>query len=320
MDVKGLSELIVKGHKITAREAAALPAAGLDELLDGAGRIRKAFKGNEVTLCSIVNAKSGACSEDCRYCAQSGRHKTGARLYPLLEEGELEAAAGRAEADGAACFGIVTSGRGMSPRELGRIEGFIASRTGKGARISCSLGELSPEDLRKLKAAGMRRYHHNLETAESFFPKICTTHTYTDRVRTVKAAKEAGLEVCCGGIIGLGESFAQRIELAFALRELGVDSVPINILNPIPGTPLAGARRLGPEEILRTIAVFRFILPDRDISVCGGRETNLGASQAMIFRAGANGMMVGGYLTTPGRPVEEDLRMIKELGLEARKS
>jgi biotin synthase len=316
MDVRKLAEKITGGHKITFNEAEALLDVKLDEILPAAEGIRRHFKGDKVRLCSIVNARSGACSEDCRFCAQSGRHKTNSQLYPLLGGEELETALARAGGDKASCFGVVTSGRGMTGRELEKVAEFVAGNANKTLRLSCSLGELKPEDLKKLKAAGMKRYHHNIETAESFFPNICTTHTFADRVRTVKAAKAAGLEVCCGGIIGLGESPKQRLEFAFTLRELNVDSVPVNILNPIPGTPLENRPRMKPEEILSTIAVFRFILPDKDISVCGGREANLGNMQNMIFRAGANGMMVGGYLTTPGRSVEEDLKMIKELGLE----
>lgn len=286
----------------------------------GAEAIARSFKGAKVSFCSIVNAKSGACSENCRFCAQSAHNNTKVDKYALLDDRRLSAALDRAVRDGASCFGIVTSGRKLTGSDIDRIASFVSKNRNRGVRISVSLGEISFEDMKKLKRAGVQRFHHNLETAESHFPKICTTHSYRDRIRTVLNAKKAGLEVCCGGIIGLGESPEQRLELAFTLRRLGVDSVPVNILNPVKGTPMWKRQRLPVRDALRTIALFRFILPGKDISVCGGREANLGKFQSWIFSAGASGMMVGGYLTTPGRPVSEDKRMVKRLGLKIRRN
>jgi biotin synthase len=316
MDVGKLASKVIEGYEVSFEETSELLSADWNGVLAGANGLRRHFKGDAVRLCSIVNARSGACSEDCAYCAQSGRHGGKTDIYPLIPEEELVSALERAARDGASCFGVVTSGRGMSGGELDRVSEFISNNKGGSVRLSCSLGELGPEALKRLKESGVRRYHHNIETAGSFFPNICSTHTFADRMRTVKNAKQAGLEVCCGGIIGLGETPRQRLELAFTLRELGVDSIPVNILNPIPGTPLENQERLSPAEILRTLAIFRFILPDKDISVCGGRETNLRDMQSWIFYAGANGMMVGSYLTTQGRPVEQDRQMIKDLGLK----
>lgn len=319
MNLTKLTERILKGYRITPTEARLLLKANLSELMFCAEIIARHFKSDKIGFCSIVNAKSGACSENCRFCAQSAYNKTKVNTYPMLNVRQLDTALSRAVKDGASCFGIVTSGRTLTDEDINRICSFAAKHRKKSIRISASLGEMSKANLLKLRKAGIGRYHHNLETAESFFGSICTTHTFRDKVRTVKNAKSAGLEVCCGGIIGLGETPAQRLELALALRKLDVDSVPINILNPVPGTPLGKRRLTPPSDILRTIAVFRFILPKKDISVCGGREINLGAYQSWIFSAGASGMMVGGYLTTPGRAVSQDKKMVKELGLRIRR-
>jgi biotin synthase len=307
---------VLKNKKISIKEAGKLIKADIYELLHYANKIRAHFKGNKVKLCSVVNAKSGLCSENCKFCAQSAFSKSGVKTYPLIETKELKDAFKKAVSSKAGCFGVVTSGYGLSSKEVDRLCGFYSKNKAKNVKLSASLGILSRSDLVKLKASGVSRFHHNLETAESFFKNICTTHDYKVRLQTVKNAKKEGLEVCSGGIFGLGESFNQRLELAFTLRELDVDSVPLNFLNPIKGTPFENIKRIEPLEALRTIALFRFVLPDKDISVCGGREVNIKDLQSYIFYAGANGMMIGGYLTTQGRPVEQDLRMIKDLGLE----
>jgi biotin synthase len=268
-------------------------------------------------LCSIINAKSGRCPENCSFCAQSAHHETDAPVFPLLGPEALLEGARRAAAEGASCYGIVTSGTsiGKGPELDAICQALRLIRRETTISPSCSLGIMDEETARVLKAAGMETYHHNLETSRSFFPSICTTHDYEDDVQTVRAAKRAGLTVCSGGLFGLGETLAQRLELAFTLKELSVDSVPLNFLNPVAGTPLEGADHLTPLECLKTIALYRFILPASRITVCGGREHNLRDLQSWIFHAGASGAMVGNYLTTSGRQVEKDLQMIVDLGL-----
>jgi biotin synthase len=309
-----LAEEVISGYRISRQEAEALFEAETITLFTGADRIRERFKGKKVNLCRIINAKSGSCSENCSFCAQSINHKTRIEKYPLVSSAEITAAVKEAVENHAGCFGIVTSGNSMPESEIDKICASVEQLKGSGIKISASIGKLDIARLTKLKKAGLKRFHHNIETAESFFPNICTSHTYADRIATAKAAKQAGLELCCGGLFGLGETRAQRVEFGFALKELDADSVPLNFLNPVEGTPLAGQKPLSPEEILKSIAVMRYILPEKDISVCGGREVNLCDLQSWIFFAGANGMMTGNYLTTSGRGARQDLKMIEDLG------
>lgn len=303
-----------------ALEIISSPDEKLFELLAVANRLRRHFHGNKVKLCGIVNAKSGKCSENCSFCAQSAHHKTDCKVYPLLSDKEMVSAAKRAEKQaGATCFSIVTSGKSIHTKpELSAIGKAVKSILKETKMDRCvSLGILSKEQILELKRSGLKRLHHNLETAESFFGQMCTTHAYQDRVKTVRLAKECGLEVCSGGIFGLGETPAQRVELAFALKKLGVDSVPINILHPVPGTPAAKKHKtMSPLEVLKLVATYRFILPTQDIGVFGGREESLGSLQPLMFIAGANVTLVGNYLTTKGQSPEKDLQMIKELGLK----
>jgi len=283
-----------------------------------ANDLRKKHFGNKVELCSIINAKSGNCKENCKFCAQSAHYKGNALVYPLVATDKMLNAAKNAAVHKAHGFGIVTSGDCIDgTKELPQICDAIRSIKEQGIiNPDASLGRLTRDMARKLKEAGLVRYHHNLETSRNFFPKICTTHSYEDRIQTIKIAKETGFEVCCGGLFGLGETVEDRIDFAFTLKELDVDSVPLNFLIPIPGTPLENIKPLSTDEILMTVAIFRVILPDKHIKVCGGRELNLKERQKDIFSAGASGMMVGGYLTQGGNPPEEDLKMLKELGLE----
>lgn len=307
---------VINGYRIKPEEVLAFYGLPLEEILDCAEKIRRAFKDNEIKLCSIVNAKSGECSEDCRFCSQSARSRVVIEKYPLVDLPFIQESFQKAKTNRASCFGIVTSGRSLSDNEIDRISSMVQKLRGGDMGLSVSLGELNERALRKLKKAGIKKIHCNIETAESYFPSICTTHTYRDKVSFIALAKSLGFEICCGVLFGLGENYLQRMEAAFALRELGVDSVPMNFFNPIEGTELANEKPLEVDEILRTIALFRFVLPNKDIRVCGGRETNLGDSQNMIFKAGANGMMVGGYLTTAGREVEKDHKMIFSIGLK----
>lgn len=313
-----LQEKVEREEPLDRREALSVLEASQGQLpavFEAATRARRRVFGDGVTLCSIVNARSGACGEDCVFCAQSVHHGTGTKTYPLISSGTIDKAYRDASRLPIMHFGVVTSGRSLGSAERARVCEAIERNEGCGAAWCASLGESDEAALAQLKAAGLSRYHHNLETAESYFPSICTTHTYADRARTVRAAKRAGLEVCSGGIFGLGETREQRVELAFALRELDVDSVPLNFLVPIPGTPTADARPLSEAEILKTIAMFRFVCRRAQIKVCAGREAHLGANQKMIFAAGATGMMTGGYLTVSGATVEEDLAMIEEAGM-----
>ena len=319
--IAALADRIVAGGVITESESLALTTvAGPDLffLFAEANRIRERFLGSGIFLCSIINAKSGRCPENCSFCAQSAHHVTDAPIYPLVDEERMVACAREAETAGSSCYGIITSGTGIARgEELERILRAIRRiRAETAISPSCSLGIIDRETALLLKEAGMETYHHNLETARSFFPHVCTTHDYQKDVDTVRVVKESGLKVCCGGIFGLGESATQRVELALTLRELEVDSVPLNFLNPIPGTRLEGANHITPLECLRTIALFRLILPTAKISVCGGRDKNLRDLQSWIFMAGASGAMVGNYLTTAGRPVEQDWQMLKDLELK----
>lgn len=311
---------VLAGGVLEAEEAEKLAgAAGADRylLFAEAARIRDTFVGTTVHLCSIINAKSGRCAENCAFCAQSAHHSTGVEVYPLVDEDEIVRCAALAEQNGAGCYGIVTSGTRINKdEELDRVCRAVSRiKAETGISPSCSLGIMDETTALRLKNSGMETYHHNLETSRSFFPRICTTHDYEDDVATIRAAKAVGLRVCCGGIFGLGESFAQRIEMALTLRELNVDSVPLNFLNPVAGTRLEAADNLTPLECLTIIAIYRFLLPGKRLSICGGREKNLRELQSWMFLAGANGTMTGNYLTTPGRPPELDRQMLKDLEL-----
>ncbi|MGA8573946.1 MAG: biotin synthase BioB [Desulfobaccales bacterium] len=291
---------------------------GLWGRLGESAQIRERYFGRRVSFCVILNAKSGACSEDCAFCSQSGRVKGGTPHYPLLARKKLVAAAKAAAAAGASRFSIVTAGRGLiTPREQQAvIEAVAAIRQEAPIQVCASLGIVGRDFLRDLKAAGLYRYHHNLETAASHFPRICSTHTYGERVATIEAAKAAGLSVCAGGILGLGESVAQRWELAQALKDLEVDAIPLNFLHPLPGTALADRPRLAPLTALQAVVAFRLAFPERSLIICGGRQVTLGSLSPLIFAAGADSLMTGDYLTTRGRLPEEDRQVLADLGLE----
>jgi biotin synthase len=286
-------------------------------LFYGACQLRDHYHGREIGLCAIVNAKSGRCPEDCAFCAQSAHHQTEIEAYPLMGPDEILIKAQEAKAMGARRFAIVTSGKALSAKELAKAVQAIRLIKEEAGLIPCaSLGMLTKEAALRLKEAGLNRFHHNLETAYSFFPSICTTHAYEEDLDTLRRAKEAGLQVCSGGIFGLGESPEQRLELAYTLKEMEVDSVALNFLDPIAGTPLESSQALAPLEHLRFVALFRFILPDKDIRICGGREYGLRDLHPLVFWAGASGIMIGNYLTTMGRDHQADVQMIRDLGLE----
>jgi len=319
-----LGRRVLAGEPIDREEATWLfsleGSTDILELLAWANRIREQHKGNRVHLCSIVNVKAGGCSEDCKFCAQSALYRTASPRHGFIDREPVLEAAAEAHRHGVTGLGIVAAWKGLEegPRldeVCERIRDL--ARTGQ-VRPDASLGIIRSQGVAdRLREAGLECYNHNLETSRRYFPQQCATHTYDDRVQTMRFLREAGIRICSGGIIGLGETREDRCELAFALREAGADLVPINILNPIPGTPYERNVPLPPLEILKTIACFRFILPRQEIMIAGGRTVNLRDLQCMVFVAGASALMVGNYLTTPNQPVEKDLQMLKDLGLDA---
>ena len=301
---------------VSFEEAKSLVKQNPGELIKIADYLRRKHKGNTIFTCAIINAKSGACTEDCAFCAQSIHHKTKIEIYPLIPKDRILKMAENMKKGGATRFSIVTSGYKLRSKEIESIANIIRLINEKvEIKVCASLGMLDDGTARILKDAGLSRYHHNLETAKSFFSNICTTHAYEEDIETLRVAKSIGLKVCSGGIMGLGETWEHRIELAFTLKELNVDSIPINFLNPIPGTRLQDMLLLPPTEALKAIAIFRIINPEKDITICGGREKVLKEYQSKIFSAGANGVMIGNYLTTKGRDIKEDMEMIEKLGL-----
>jgi biotin synthase len=310
---------VLDGKAIDHEQARALGAtqgADLWRLFAAASAIREQFRGTSVDICSIVNAKSGACSEDCAYCAQSAHHRTTAQVYPLISVDRMAEAARSAKANGAKRFCIVTSGRGIDSRDdLAAIAQGIRLVRDAGLSPCATLGTLDRDQLAFLRDAGLERYHHNIETSRDHFSRICTTHTFDERIEVLQNALSLGLSACSGGILGMGETVEDRISMAFELRDLAVDSVPVNFLMPIPGTPLGETRPIPPLEALQAIALFRFILPTKEIRVCGGRGTTLRSLHPLIFAAGSDGFMIGNYLTKAGLAPSEDLTMLADLGL-----
>jgi biotin synthase len=285
-------------------------------LLFAATEVRNHFKKNTVKTCSIVNAKSGRCGEDCSFCAQSAHYTTDLPTYPLMSPDEILLCAKKEEKHSKR-FGIVTAGKGLEKDEVGSVQKTISGFEDENLKqIPCaSLGILTEEDFSALKEKGLVRYHHNLETSKNYYSKICTTHSYDDRVKTINAAKNAGLEICVGGILGLGESLSDRIDLLYEIKEFDPDSVPLNFLVPIKGTPLENNQQISMWEAVKVIALARFIMPDKDIKLGAGRLEVFKDAQHIVFLAGANGMIVGDLLTIKGRTPEDDLAVIDDLGL-----
>jgi biotin synthase len=319
LDPVSLGRRVIAGGELTrgeARELLALTGEAVYDLFYAAHKVRRHFHGNRVTFCSILPTKFGNCSEDCKFCAQSGHYDTGVTAHPMMSGAETAAACQSARDNGASAFGIVNSGRGPTKREWPKVmEAVKAMKEVDGICHCATLGKLDEEQARDLKAAGVRRINHNLETSKEFFPQIVSTHGWQERVDTVRLAQKAGLEACCGCIFGMGEGIDDRVSVAFSLKELNPHVVPLNFLFPIPGTPLAGVPRLRPMEILQIIAVMRLVLPRQDLKVAGGREKNLRDLQSWIFYVGATSGLIGNYLATYGRPNGEDLQMIEDLEL-----
>ena len=286
------------------------------ELYRAADDLREQLHKKSLDLCSIVNAKSGKCSEDCKFCAQSAHYDVDVVSYDVVDIVQAVELAKENEQYGVQRFSLVTAGKTVSERQLEEFR-VIYEKLHEETHLSfcASMGLLTPEKALKLKEMGVARYHCNLETSRSYFGSVCTTHTWHEKVATIKIARDAGLEVCSGGIIGMGESLAQRLEMAFELRELGILSIPLNILTPIKDTPFGHLQPLSVGEVLTCVAMFRLINPQAVIRLAGGRNL-LGSEQNKCFTAGANGAIVGNYLTTVGNTLSEDIAMFRALGFD----
>jgi biotin synthase len=318
--IKELKHRVLAGGDITRDEALRLSSikdpATLDLLLNAAHEITVKFRPPQPDLCSLVNAKSYLCSEDCGFCSQSSHYETGVNRYPLMSPEKILEEAKKSEANGVQSFCVVTSGETLNHAEFEQVLATFRLLSEKTRlRLDGSLGNLTAEQIRKLREAGMRRFNHNLQCSREFYPEIVSTHTYDERKETLKSLAKNGVEVCSGGILGMGETEKDRINLAFELKPFGPHCLPVNILNPRPGTPLEGRQAIAPEEIVKTVAIYRFIHPKANIKLAGGRERNLGVYfQEKALRGGANGFVVGGYLTTAGNPLREDLDMLRYAG------
>lgn len=316
--VRELKDRVLAGGSITREEAIRLYDENLDELKAAATEIRVKFCGSRFDMCTIINGKSGKCSENCKFCSQSAHHNTCAEVYPLLSADVILEDAKRVDKQGVLRYSIVTSGRKLSDIEVDLMCDAVRKiKAETNLSVCVSFGLLNKEQFVKLKEAGVSRVHNNLETSEEFFSSICTTHKYEDKINSIMAAREAGLDVCSGGIFGLGETKFDRISMAFKAKELGVKSIPMNMLNPIPGTPLENNKRLTSEDMQRIIATFRFILPDGDLRLAGGRGL-MDDKGFGCFEASSNAAITGDMLTTAGITVETDKEMLSALGYEVR--
>ncbi len=320
--IRSLGIRVLEGGRLSREEGLFLlnleSSADIFDLMSWANRIREHFKGNQVHLCSIVNAKAGGCSENCKFCSQSAFYQTGSPRYGFVDpEPALEAAA-EAGRNNVTALGLVAAWKGLNEGPmLDEVCDRVRELKAQGnVRVDVSLGIIKNENVaRRLRDAGVECYGHNLESSRRFFPEHCSTHSFEDRLETIRLLKQAGIRICSGGIIGMGETREDRCDLALELREVGASVVPINFLNPIEGTPFEKLPPVPPLEALKTIACFRFLLPRQEIMVAGGRTKNLRDLQSLVFAAGASALMVGNYLTTLNRPVEEDLQMIADLRL-----
>lgn len=314
---RAVAQAIAEGHSLTFAEAAVLADAPLSELQEGANFLRRKFLGDKSNLCSIINARSGLCPEDCRYCAQSVHYKTACSVHPLVSGEEALALAKENENAGAKRFSLVTSGRCLSNEDFAAVLDIIRLlKRETGLAVCASLGFLTTPRANALFEAGLSFYHHNLESSREFFAKTCTTHTFEDRVKTVKLARTAGLKVCCGGIFGLGESRQDRLSMAFSIRDLGAESVPLNVLNPIPGTPLENVTPVRTDEVLRCMALYRFILPGVSIRFAGGRELLGGDGIVSALNGGVDSAISGDMLTTSGAKIRSDLELFAKCGCD----
>jgi biotin synthase len=323
MDFEKLADKSLQGLILEREEMHAVlgaPDEEIPELIDAAFKVRHHYFGKKVQIHMLQNAKSGLCPEDCHYCSQSSVSEASIDKYPLLSREKLIEGAMKAKAAGAVRYCMVNSGRGPTEKEIEEMAEVVREIKSKvSINICCSLGLMSENKARILKEAGVERINHNLNTSQRHHPEICTTHTYEDRVETLRNVKAAGLSSCCGGIVGMGETDDDIIDMALAFRELDVDSIPVNFLNPIPGTPFEDKKQLTPQRCLKTLCLFRFINPSKEIRVAGGREVNLRSLQPMSLYP-ANSIFVNGYLTTPGQMASDAHRMIEDLGFEIEES
>lgn len=318
MNLEEIKERLLEGGSVTREEATELSQMeDLDALCDAADEISRHFQGTMVDSCSIVNARSGQCGEDCKWCAQASRHHTGCQSYRFLSEEETMEAARHNEREGIRRFSLVTSGRTLTDEDLDEFCKIYRKLDDETDLYLCaSMGLLTKNQLNRLREAGVKRYHCNMETSSKVFPTLCTTHTPEDKKRTIEWARELGMAICSGGIIGMGETMEDRIDFAFELAEMDVDSVPMNILDPIPGTPLEGTPLISEEDIIRTAAVFRFILPRKSIRFAGGRMRLSHESMLRMMKGGVNGVLMGDMLTTVSNTINDDRKLFAEAGLE----
>lgn len=314
MDIIELKEKVKNGYVITRDEAIEVYNSDYNKLTEAADELREYFCGNNFDVCTIINAKSGRCSENCKFCAQSAHYNTNIKEYDLLDEETIVNDAIDKYSRGITRYSMVASGKGLTPKDIDKVCSITRKIYEKVPEIKVCIsgGIISEESFEKLKDAGIKRVHNNLETSRKFFPEICTTHTYDQKIETIKAAQKAGMEICSGGLIGLGEDFEDRIDMALELRKLKVHSVPVNLLNPIKNTPLENNKPLSMEEVNRTCATFRFILPKALIRLAGGRALmeDFGTS---ALKSGANAAISGVLLTTKGISIEDDMERFKEL-------
>ncbi len=312
--VQELKDKVLQGYQVSEEDILEIAEAPLEELMHCADEIRSFFCKDAFEFCSILSAKSGKCPEDCRYCAQSGHYPTDVAVFPLVDEVIALEAAQVSEEEGVHRFSMVTSGKRLTKEEVQQIKAIYQTvHQQQNIPLCASHGLLEEEDFRQLKEAGVTRYHCNLETSKDYFHKICTTHTYEDKIKCIKAAKAAGLDVCSGGLFGLGETLEDRIKMGLAIRELGVSAIPINVLVPIKGTPLENTVSISEEEVLRAVALYRYICPDVIIKLAGGRN-QLQEFGKRGFLGGANGAITGNLLTTCGNTIKEDRVLVQSCG------
>ena len=318
MNLNELTDKVLKGEDISREEALFLSEQPLLELCDCADKIRRHFCSDQFDICTIINAKSGKCSENCKFCAQSAHNHTCTPEYPLRSKREILEQAKRNHEQGVLRYSIVTSGKRLSDQEVDEMcETVRAIKAEVGISVCASFGLLNERQFQKLKQAGVTRVHNNLETSHRNFPNVCTTHTFEEKVQAIREAQAAGLSVCSGGIMGLGETMEDRIDMALTLRELGIQSVPVNMLNPIPGTPFGNREKLSADDMRRIVAVYRFILPAASIRLAGGRGL-LPDKGKSCFTSGANAAISGDMLTTAGITTKTDMELLGELGYEAK--
>ncbi len=313
-----LAEKIIDGYRLTKEDdLSVLLTADLDELCAGADKIREKLCGNKVDLCSIINGRGGRCSENCKFCAQSAHHNTDCEEYGFLEQKTFMEGCAYASEQGVNRYSIVTAGRTMEGEDLEKaIAAYQAMHEAYPDMILCaSHGLVKGEDLKRMREAGVTMYHSNVETSEHFFPEICTTHTYEDKLNEIRLAREAGVEVCRGGIFGMGETWQDRLDMAALLAELQVNSIPLNFLLPIKGTPLEDREKLTQEEIIRIVAIFRYLNPTAFIRIAAGRSYFEQGGE-ILFRAGANATLTGDMLTTVGNNIVQDREMLERLGFQ----